>query len=167
MHFGECHALLRGPVPDQVHQTCVMQPPLVAKRTEMDFRIAIEPDGKRYATTNGERGATPVEVRDYPVLRDFDPRKPDTLTNAGEAMLTLVQASVERDADLARTLGFRPRDVRAARIYVLAPPRPQRPMEYYSAGRNTMLEALDAQGKSMGMAMYAPFIIACPRSAGD
>lgn len=165
MRFGECRALVRWPVPDQIRRTCVLDKPFVPTRTEVDFRIALEPDGKRYATADGKREPGPVEVRDYPVLRDFDPRTAGTITNAGEALLTLVQSAVERDGGFARTLGFRPRDVRGARVYVLAPPRPQRPMDYYSAGRNTMLEALDAEGKSMGMAMYAPFIIACP--AGD
>jgi hypothetical protein len=167
MRFGECRALVRWPIPDQAHQTCVMDKPLFPSRTEVDFRIALEADGKRYATADGKRESSPVEVRDYPVLRDFDPGQPETLTNAGEALLTLVQSAIERDAGFARTLGFKPRDVRAVRLYVLVPPRPQRPMEYYSAGRNTMLEALDGNGKSMGMAMYAPFIIACPRAAGN
>lgn len=166
MRFGECRALVRWPVPDQVHQTCVMDPPLVPQRAEVDLRIALEPDGKHYATWDGKREPTPVEVRDYPVLRDFDPRKPETLTNANETMLRLVQSSVERDSNFARTLGFKPRDVRGARIHVLDPPRPHRPMEYYSAGHTSLLEALDADGKSLGMAMYTPFIIACPRAAG-
>jgi hypothetical protein len=30
-----------------------------------------------------------------------------------------------------------------------------------------MPEALDAHGKSMGVAMYAPFVIACPLAPGD
>lgn len=167
LRFGECRALIRWPVPNQVHRTCVMAPPLTTERMEIDYRITLEPDGKRYVTANGARDSIPVEVRDYPVLRDFDPRKVETMTNAGEAMLTLVQSSIEVDQSFARTLGFKPRDVRGVRIYVLDPPRSHRLMEYYNAGHSTMLEAMDSNGKSMGMAMYTPFIVPCPRAAGN
>jgi hypothetical protein len=68
---------------------------------------------------------TPITVE----LRDFDPRKPGTMTNAGEAVSTLVQSSVDCGSGLAHSPGFEPCDARGARAYVRVATRPQRPME--------------------------------------
>jgi hypothetical protein len=166
LRFGECRVPARRPIPDQLHRSCVMNLPGSGNRGTLDLRIVREADGRRFVVGNGERDPNPLDVRDYPILREFDPAQVETMTNAGEGLLVLAQAAIQRgDPGFAGNLGFKPSEARAVRVYVMTPPRPARPMEYYSAGRAVVFEAFDASDRSLGMAMYMPFLVACPPAA--
>lgn len=163
LRFGECRVPVRRPIPDQLRRSCVMNLPGAGHRGTLDLRIVREADGRRFVVGDGERDPNPVDVREYPVLRGFDAARVGTMTNAGEGLLVLAQMAIERGgAAFARDLGFKPDEARAVRVYVMTPPRPSRPMEYYSAGRAVVFEAFDAADRSLGVAMYMPFLVACP-----
>lgn len=158
---SECRVPGPRPVPDRIRHGCVMDAPGMGGGT-MDLQIVREADGQYHVIGNGERDAQAVEVRDYPVLREFRPRQTQTVTNAGEGLLALVQMNLDRSDALRRSLGFDPAQARSVRAWVMTPPRPQRPMEYYSAGRFVLMQAFDAEGRLLGGAAYTPFIVACP-----
>lgn len=165
VRFGECRTPSRRAIPDELRRSCAMNLPGAAPGGTLDLRIVREADGRRFAVGDGQRDPQPVEVLDYPVLPGFDPRQPEAMTNAGEALLTLVQQYARDDRAFARRLGFEPGAARAVRVYVLTPPRASRPMEYYAAGRAVLFEAFDGEDRSLGMAMYFPFLVACPPAA--
>jgi len=158
---SECRVPGPRPLPERIHHGCVMDAPGMEGGT-MDLQIVREADGQYHAIGDGERDAQAVEVRDYPVLREFRPRESETLTNAGEGLLTLVQMNLDRSDTLRRSLGFDPAQARSVRVWVISPPRPQRPMEYYEAGRFVLMQAFDADDRLLGGAAYTPFIVACP-----
>lgn len=161
LRAGECRLPGIRPLPERVRHGCVMAAPGMKPGT-LDLQIVREASGEYHAIGDGERDPAVVEVRDYPVLPDFRPGRVETMTNAGEGLLVLVQMNADKDVALRRTLGFDPAAVRAVRAWVISPPRPQRPMEFYSAGRFVLMQAFDKDGRLLGGAAYTPFIVACP-----
>ncbi len=159
--FGECRVPGPRPLPERTAHRCVIEAP-GEKPDTLDLQIVREADGQYHAIGDGQRDPQAVEVRDYPVLPDFKPQQVQTMTNAGEGLLVLVQMNVDKSDALRRTLGFDPAQARSVRAWVITPPRPQRPMEYYSAGRFVLMQAFDAEGRLLGGAAYMPFILACP-----
>jgi hypothetical protein len=159
--FGECRLPGTRPLPERIHHRCAMEGPGMQGGT-LDLQIVREADGQYHALGDGERDPQAVDVRDYPVLRGFKPGLVDTMTNAGEGLLVLVQMNLERSGSLRRALGFDPSLARFVRAWVISPPRPDRPMDYYSAGRFVLMQAFDDEGRLLGGAAYTPFIVACP-----
>jgi hypothetical protein len=161
LRAGECRLPGARPLPERVRHGCVMSAPGMKPGT-LDLQVVREDSGEYHAIGDGERDEAVVDVRDYPVLPDFQPKRVETMTNAGEGLLVLVQMNVDENAALRRTLGFDPSAVRAVRAWVISPPRPERPMEFYSAGRFVLMQAFGKDGRLLGGAAYTPFIVACP-----
>ncbi|MEK8052844.1 hypothetical protein AACH10_21515 [Ideonella sp. DXS22W] len=160
---GECRVPGVWPLPERIQHRCVMDAPGMKTGT-VDLQIVREANGEYHLLSDGERDPQVVDVRDYPMLRDFDVRQVMTMTNAGEGLLVLVQMNADKSPELRNALGFKPAQVRSVRAWVVSPPRPQRPMEFYSAGRFVLMQALDEEGRVLGGAAYTPFIMACPAS---
>lgn len=161
LRAGECRIPGARPLPERVHHGCVMAAPGMKPGT-LDLQVLREANGEFHAIADGERDPAVVDVRDYPVLPDFRPKRVETMTNAGEGLLVLVQMNADQDAALRRNLGFDPAAARSVRAWVISPPRPQRPLDFYSAGRFVLMQAFDKDGRLLGGAAYMPFIVACP-----
>lgn len=161
--FGECKPSLRRPLAAALKAECDLNEPVFQQSGAVVLRIETEADGQRHASYDGRREAAPVRVRDYPIRRAFDLRSGKGAGNAGEFVLaTITQRAASPEMQLGARLGFSTADVRVTRMYLLVPPRPERPADHIRGSRSVLIEAFDGQDALLGTVLVSlPVIAAC------
>ncbi len=162
MSLGECKPATSRGLAAVLKVECDISEPELRMSQMLDLRIEQDADGQRYASYDGKRDPTPVEVRDYAVRKSFDPGRVDSASSAGEMVLLQIKQRAAAGSALAGKLGFDPAAVRVARMYLLIPPRPHRPMDNMGGSRSVLIEAFDGQDARLGAVLVSlPVIAAC------